>query len=201
MNRPSQHITAPAADASGVVISGSQADGVATGHAGSGLGGVRPRIPVVPAGDARPGRQSLRAYIDPFVADTLERCTRCGKCYEACPMTAYAPELSAAEPGRVVEGLMPLLQAAQGSSEAVAWVKICTQSAVCIDACPEGINAMLMLRVARMGALGSLGAEAQMNSTEDPQFFRKIEAFAATQLTPEEIQAWHRASPKERSAS
>ncbi|MCE2945747.1 MAG: 4Fe-4S dicluster domain-containing protein [bacterium] len=144
---------------------------------------------------------SLRAYLDRFVADTLDRCTRCGRCYDACPMTPYARELDGASPPAVVEGLLPLLQGAPGSTEAVAWVKVCTQSATCIDACPEGINAMLMLRAARMGALGSLGGEAQMSSTEDPLFFRKIEAFAATQLTPDEIEQWHRASPGERSAS
>jgi Fe-S oxidoreductase len=116
-------------------------------------------------------------------------------------MTPYAPELEGASPRAVVEGLLPLLQGAQGSTEGVAWVKVCTQSATCIDACPEGINAMLMLRAARMGALGSLGGEAQMKSTEDPLFFRKIEAFAATQLTPDEIEQWHRASPQERNAS
>jgi ferredoxin len=145
--------------------------------------------------------RSLRASLDRFIADTLDRCTRCGKCYEACPMTPYAPELSGASPSAVVEGLLPLLQGEPGTPQAVAWVKVCTQSATCIDACPEGINAMLMLRVARMGALGSLGGTAQMKTTEDPLFFRKIEAFAATQLSPEEIEAWHRASPKERTAS
>jgi L-lactate utilization protein LutB len=101
----------------------------------------------------------------------------------------------------VVEGLLPLLQGGQGSEAAVSWVKVCTQSSRCTEACPEGINAMLMVRVARMGALGSLGAEAQMKPTEDPLFFRKIEAFAATQLAPDEIQQWHRAGPQERKAS
>lgn len=145
--------------------------------------------------------RALREYLDRFIADTLDRCTRCGKCYEACPMTPYAPELAGAEPPAVVAGLMPLLQAGAGSAAAVAWVKVCTQSASCIDACPEGINAMLMLRAARIGALGSLGGEPQMKSTEDPLFFRKIEAFAASQLTAAEIEAWQRASPQERSAS
>jgi L-lactate utilization protein LutB len=144
---------------------------------------------------------SLGAYLDRFVADTLDRCTRCGKCYEACPMIGYAPELAGAQPKAVVEGLLPLLSGESGSSQAVAWVKVCTQSATCIDACPEGINAMLMLRVARMGALGSRGGPAQMKTTEDPLFFRRIEAFAATQFSEDEIQAWHRADPKERNAS
>jgi hypothetical protein len=40
-----------------------------------------------------------------------------------------------------------------------------------------------------------------MTSTEDPLFFRKIEAFAATQLTADEIDQWHRASPPQRIAS
>ncbi|MCA3071454.1 MAG: (Fe-S)-binding protein [Rhodocyclaceae bacterium] len=144
---------------------------------------------------------SLRTYLDHFVADTLDRCTRCGKCYEACPMTSYAPALAGASPPSVVDGLLPLLGGGQGTDEAVAWVKVCTQSSRCTEACPEGINAMLMVRVARMGALGSLGGEAQMKTTEDPLFFRKIEAFAATQLTAEEIEQWHRASPRERTAS
>ncbi|MBC7781383.1 MAG: (Fe-S)-binding protein [Proteobacteria bacterium] len=145
--------------------------------------------------------RTLRGYLDGFIADTLDRCTRCGQCYVACPMVGYAPELAGADPAAVVSGLLPLLQGAPGSREAVGWVKVCTQSATCIDACPEGINAMLMLRVARMGALGSLGGEAQMKATDDPLFFRKIEAFAATQLAPEEIEAWHRASAQERTAS
>ena len=144
---------------------------------------------------------SLRAYLDRFIADTLDRCTRCGKCFEACPMTSYAPALKGVSPAAVVEGLLPLLQGGQGTNEAVAWVKVCTQSSRCTEACPEGINAMLMVRAARMGALGSLGGEAQMKPTEDPLFFRKIEAFAATQLAPEEIEQWHRVSPKERTAS
>jgi len=144
--------------------------------------------------------RSLRAYLDRFIADTLDRCTRCGKCYEACPMIGYAPALAGASPAAVVEGLLPLLQGQPGTAQSVAWVKVCTQSAVCSDACPEGINAMLMLRVARMGALGSLGGEPQMKSTEDPLFFRRIEAFAATQLAPDEIEQWHRADPKERTA-
>jgi len=116
-------------------------------------------------------------------------------------MTRYAPALSGAASSSVVDGLLPLLQGQPGSEQGVGWVKVCTQSAVCRDACPEGINAMMMVRVARMGALGSLGGPVQMNSTEDPNFFRKIEAFAATQLAPDELEQWHRAKPHDRTAS
>ncbi len=148
---------------------------------------------------ARP--DSLGAYLDRFAADTLDRCTRCGKCYEACPMIGYAPELAGAQPAAVLQGLLPLLAGAAGSALGLAWVKVCTQSATCVDACPEGINAMLMLRAARIAALGARGAQAQMQAREDRMFFRRIEAFAATQLGEDEIEAWHRAAPGQRSAS
>jgi L-lactate utilization protein LutB len=146
----------------------------------------------------RPG--SLREFIDRFARDTLERCTRCGRCYEACPMTPYEPRLAGARGGSVVEGLLPMLRGERGSEQALDWVRICTQSAACNDACPEGIHAMRMLRVARMSALGQLGAPAQMSAPEDPLFFRRIEAFAATQLDEAQIEEWHRADPATRGA-
>ena len=115
-------------------------------------------------------------------------------------MTGYAPQLAAARGSEVVEGLLPMLRGEPGTERALAWVKICTQSAACNDACPEGIHAMRMLRVARMSALGQLGAPAQMSVPEDPLFFRRIEAFAATQLEEAQIEEWHRADPATRSA-
>ena len=51
---------------------------------------------------------------------------------------------------------------------------------------------MLMLRVARMGALGSLGGPRQTQGRDDPLFFRRITAFAETQFTEEELEKWHR---------
>jgi hypothetical protein len=51
---------------------------------------------------------------------------------------------------------------------------------------------MLMLRVARMGAMGSLGGPRQMGGRDDPLFFRRITAFAETQFTDEELKDWHK---------
>ena len=39
-----------------------------------------------------------------------------------------------------------------------------------------------------------------MTAPEDPLFFRRIEAFAATQLDEALIEEWHRAEPSPRSA-
>lgn len=138
---------------------------------------------------SKPG--TLREYLDGFIEDTLARCTRCGRCFEACPMTPYSDRLAQANASEVVAELLDVLRRQPASPRALDWIKVCTQSATCIKACPEDINAMLMLRVARMGALGSLGGPRQMEGRDDPLFFRRITAFAETQFTDEELKEWH----------
>jgi L-lactate utilization protein LutB len=139
---------------------------------------------------SKPG--SLREFLDGFIEDTLARCTRCGRCFEACPMTPYSERLVQARAPDVVGDVLAVLRREPASPQALDCIKLCTQSATCIKACPESINAMLMLRVARMGALGSLGGPPQMEGRDDPLFFRRITAFAETQFTDEELQEWHR---------
>jgi hypothetical protein len=51
---------------------------------------------------------------------------------------------------------------------------------------------MKMMRVARMSALGSLGAPRQIAPREEKGFFRRIEAFSRLQFSPEEIEKWQR---------
>lgn len=134
---------------------------------------------------------NLADYLEGFIEDTLARCTRCARCYEVCPMTAYAENLGPADGPETVAGVLDVLRRKPASPRALDWIKVCTQSATCIEACPEGINAMQMLRVARMGALGSLGGPRQMGGRDDPLFFRRITAFAETQFTEEELKKWH----------
>jgi len=138
---------------------------------------------------------TLRAHLDDFIADTLSRCTRCGKCFEACPMTRYSDGLSAADPKAVVTGVLDWLRQTPGNAESVAWLKVCTQSSRCIDVCPEGINAMKMVRVGQMSAMGSLGVPADqtaLGGRDAKDFFRVINAFAETQMSAEEIARWQR---------
>jgi Fe-S oxidoreductase len=135
---------------------------------------------------------TLVEHLHAFIEDTLSRCTRCGKCFEACPMTRYGEGLSAADSKTVVSGVLDWLQQKPGNADSVKWLKVCTQSSRCIEACPEGINAMKMVRVAQMSALGSLGAPAVLTSREEKDFFRKINAFSETQLTTDEMDRWQR---------
>ncbi len=135
---------------------------------------------------------TLVGHLQAFIDDTLSRCTRCGKCFEACPMTRYSEGLSGADAKTVVSGVLDWLQQTPGNADSVKWLKVCTQSSRCSEACPEGINAMKMVRVAQMSALGSLGAPAVLKSREEKDFFRKINAFSATQLSAEEMERWQR---------
>ena len=57
---------------------------------------------------------ALRAHLDVFIDDTLSRCTRCGKCFEACPMTRYSDGLTGADPKNVVSGVLDWLKQTPG---------------------------------------------------------------------------------------
>lgn len=106
-------------------------------------------------------------------------------------MPRYSKLLEGAQPKEVMEELIGLLRREPGRTRGLEFARICTQSASCIPACPEGVNPMLMLRAARMVALGSLGDAKQMDGREEPQFFRKIDTYAALQLSDQELVDWH----------
>lgn len=110
-------------------------------------------------------------------------------------MTRYGEGLSGADAKTVVGGVLDWLQQTPGNAQSVAWLKVCTQSARCIDACPEGINAMKMVRVGQMSAMGSLGVAADqtaLSGRDAKDFFRVINAFAATQMSADEVEKWQR---------
>ena len=108
-------------------------------------------------------------------------------------MTRYADGLATADPKAVVAGVLDWLRQKPGNADSVKWLKVCTQSSRCIEACPEGINAMKMVRVGQMSAMGSLGIEQPALSGRDAKdFFRVINAFSETQMTPDEIDRWQR---------
>jgi Fe-S oxidoreductase len=137
---------------------------------------------------------TLVEHLHAFIDDTLSRCTRCGKCFEACPMTKYSDGLSEADPKAVVSGVLDWLKQTPGNADSVKWLKVCTQSSRCIEACPEGINAMKMVRVGQMSAMGSLGlvGAPAMSGREAKDFFRVINAFSETQLSADEMERWQR---------
>jgi Fe-S oxidoreductase len=113
-------------------------------------------------------------------------CTRCGLCFEACPMTEFLPAIQGAAPGSTVAGVLNILAGGQGDEASRAWVKACGRTGTCNAACPHGVNPMLMMRLAKF--------EANENGTlpgrQDTDTMARVKAFARLTLTEEEQRAW-----------
>lgn len=101
-----------------------------------------------------------------------DACTRCGACFEACPMPAAAG-VASADGGVVVEGLLALLGDREGSSaENEAWTSACCGSGYCREACPEGVDVRFLQR---------MGKIAQLSRDGDPKTVkrRSVETYNA----------------------
>ena len=138
-------------------------------------------------------RNAIGVRLKEFQASEVERilsaCTRCGKCYDVCPMAQY----SAAPSGdgkAVVPGVLAVLQGEAGTPEALGWIAVCTRSGVCVPACPHQVDPRMMMRLARMTALGGRGLPKQIEPQQDRDYFDRVRAFAKLQLTDEELKEW-----------
>ena len=138
-------------------------------------------------------RESIGARLKEFQAAEVDRilssCTRCGKCYEVCPMAQYS-KAPATDARAVVSGVLAVLRGEPGSAEALGWIAVCTRSGVCVPACPDNVDPRMMMRLARMTALGGRGLPKQIDSKEDRDYFDRVRAFALLQLTDEERKEW-----------
>lgn len=133
---------------------------------------------------------AMKAYIREETERILAACTRCGKCFEACPMTPYSPALEGADAKAVVTDILALLRDAPTSEQALAWASVCMRSGSCIPACPENVNPKMMVRIARMAASGGLGGEKRIPARHDRDYYDRVRAFAKLQLTEEELKEW-----------
>jgi Fe-S oxidoreductase len=131
----------------------------------------------------------LKEYQAAEVERILSACTRCGKCYEVCPMARYSAA-PASEGRAVVPGVLAVLRGEAGSAQALGWIAVCTRSGVCVPACPENVDPRMMMRLARMTALGGRGVPRQIEARQDRDYFDRVRAFAALQLTDEERKDW-----------
>ncbi|MPY73304.1 MAG: (Fe-S)-binding protein [Alphaproteobacteria bacterium] len=92
------------------------------------------------------------------IEDTLDACTRCGKCVEACPMTVPAG-LDPANGRAIVGGMLDLLAGGRGTPDAERFAEVCTNSGKCIPACDYGVNPRFMVNMARIAAKERLGED------------------------------------------
>jgi Fe-S oxidoreductase len=133
--------------------------------------------------------QRLKEFEAREVARILDACTQCGKCYEVCPMARYSKAPADGGPS-VVPGVLAVLRGEPGTAQALGWIAVCTRSGVCVPACPENVDPKMMMRLARMTALGGRGASRQIEGREDRDYYDRVRAFARLQLTDDELKDW-----------
>jgi Fe-S oxidoreductase len=132
---------------------------------------------------------TLKDFQQHEVERILSSCTQCGKCFDVCPMTKYS-KAPATSGKAVVPGVLAVLRGEAGSAEALGWIAVCTRSGVCVPACPESVDPKMMMRLARMTALGGRGLPKQIDAKEDRDYFDRVRAFAKLQLSDEELKDW-----------
>ena len=133
---------------------------------------------------------SLSGHIRAESARLGGLCTGCGACVQACPMVACAPGVKGAAPDAVATGMRDVLLDGPGTPAALAWIGACTRSGVCSAACPVGLDAAFMMRLATWRAKGALGEPARIAVMEDRQLSAKVKAFARLTMTEAECAEW-----------
>ena len=111
---------------------------------------------------------ALTARVD----EMLDACTKCGACFEACPIAGPAG-LGDADPEAVVAGVLDILRLGKGPAESETWAKACMASGECIKACDYGVNPRFLLTMARLAIMRS-DKDASDRRKAGVNQFRKI---------------------------
>ena len=90
--------------------------------------------------------------LEALAADAADRCTTCGKCFEACP-TAREIGLDAGAAKERVGELLALTRGEAPADGLQKWLGACDGSARCSEACPEDINVRQWVTIAKMKAV------------------------------------------------
>lgn len=98
----------------------------------------------------------MTAYADrleALIAESADRCTGCGKCFEACP-TARESGLDMEAGAQRVGELVALTRDGGAAAPVLqSWLNACDGSARCSAACPEDINVRQWVTIAKLKSL------------------------------------------------
>ena len=84
-----------------------------------------------------------------------------------------------------------LLQAARLLLALSPEARACMRQALrAAAACPDQVDPRMMMRLARMTALGGRGHPPQIEVRADPDLFNRVRAFAKLQLSDAELKDW-----------
>ena len=98
----------------------------------------------------------MTAYADrleALAAEAADRCTTCGKCFEACPTARESGLDMAAGVQRVGELLALTRDGGAAAPVLQSWLNACDGSARCSAACPEDINVRQWVTIAKLKSL------------------------------------------------
>nr|WP_314074385.1 (Fe-S)-binding protein [uncultured Roseococcus sp.] len=119
-------------------------------------------------------------------ARMLAACTQCGACFDACPMIPYALDAKGADPAQTVRGVLDVLTGGEGDAAARGWIAACTRSGSCNDACPEAVDPMFMLRLAKYRA-NETGVLPKRDAMEA---MSRVKVFARLLFSEDEQRDW-----------
>lgn len=128
--------------------------------------------------------------------EVLDRCTRCGGCFEVCPMTGPA-QIADRKAADVVVGVLRLIQGETGSADAVRWAQVCSGSGSCIPRCQDGVNPRFMLALARLAIQRRASVEEQHSkgAAAFASMGRGVRVLSRMQLPPDVLARFRSGSP------
>jgi Fe-S oxidoreductase len=83
------------------------------------------------------------------VGDMLDACTKCGKCFEVCPITEAAG-VADANSRDTIAGVLDIVRTGDGPEASRKWASSCVLSGECIKVCDYGVNPRFLLNMARV---------------------------------------------------
>ena len=133
------------------------------------------------------GTRDFKGGLEERADSIADACTRCGKCFEVCPMAEPAG-LGDADSKGVLTGIVDILRAGDGTPEARKWTEVCSHSGFCLDACDYGVDPRLMLILARLSLKRDTGEEGRREGRESFQdMVRATRIMPRLQLSAEDL--------------